>query len=204
MIKVGITGGIGSGKSTVCKIWEEMGAVVVYADDLAKELMVTDPELVSAIRSAFGGQAYREDGTLNRSWLAEAAFQRGEVGKLNALVHPAVIRSIRQKIREAEERGETMFVEEAALLLDRGRPDLFDFIVLVEADPQQRLQRVMERDGVSSDAVLSRMQKQKPPEELRKWSDFIIDNNGSRAELEQKAREVWHEMIRRKGKTERK
>jgi len=90
MIKIGVTGGIGSGKTTFCKVWESLGAFVVYADDFAKELMVTDQELINQIKETFGERSYFRDGTLNRSFLAEEAFAKGRLYELTAIVPPTM------------------------------------------------------------------------------------------------------------------
>ena len=94
MIRVGVTGGIGSGKTTLCKEWEKLGAFVVYADDLAKKLMVEDEELVKKIKSTFGDKAYDEYGSLNRQYLAQEAFEKGRVNELNNLVHPVLWKKV--------------------------------------------------------------------------------------------------------------
>lgn len=196
MVKVGITGGIGSGKSTVCRQWRKMGAVVVYADDLAKQLMVDDENLVSQLRSAFGDQTYNRDGTLNRKYLSEEAFKKGRVDELNRLVHPAVIRKVKDLIEKAEDQGSEMFVEEAALLLINGRPSLFDFIVLVSADKEKRIDWVSGRDGVSREDVVARMNKQKTIEELIPLCDFVIENNSTLSDLKQRATDLYRQMLK--------
>ncbi len=196
MVKVGITGGIGSGKSTVCRQWKKMGAVVVYADDLAKELMVDDEHLVSQLISVFGEQTYNRDGTLNRQYLSEEAFKKDRVDELNRLVHPAVIRKVKKLAEKAEAQGAEMFVEEAALLLINGRPSLFDYIVLVSADKEKRIDWVSGRDGVSREDVVSRMNKQKTIDELIPLCDFVIENNSTLSALKQRAADLYREMLK--------
>ncbi|MEX1062792.1 MAG: dephospho-CoA kinase [Balneolaceae bacterium] len=194
MVTVGITGGIGSGKSTVCAEWDKLGAVIVYADDFAKELMVGDQELVEEIRSAFGSESYFADGTLNREFLASEAFARGRADELNKLVHPVVSKRVRDRMSRAEKEGADMFVEEAALLLDKGRPDIFDYIVLVTAGKSLRLDRVSERDGAPAEDVIARMKRQRCFDELLHLCDFVISNDSSLAELRKEAVEVYHQM----------
>ncbi len=196
MVKVGITGGIGSGKTTVCKVWEGMGAVVVYADDLAKKLMVEDDDLISRIISAFGESSYHEDGSLNRQFLANKAFEKGEVEKLNKIVHPAVARKVKELMGRAEAQGADMFVEEAALLLSKGRPDIFDYIVIVTANKSDRLKWVMNRDNSGQDEILARMKKQQSFEELMPLCDFVIENDSTVQSLKRKSEDLYRQMLK--------
>ncbi len=196
MVKVGITGGIGSGKTTVCKVWEGMGAVVVYADDLAKKLMVEDDDLISRIISAFGESSYHEDGSLNRQFLANKAFEKGEVEKLNKIVHPAVARKVKELMGRAEAQGADMFVEEAALLLSKGRPDIFDYIVIVTANKSDRLKWVMNRDSSGQDEILARMKKQQSFEELMPLCDFVIENDSTVQSLKKKSEDLYRQMLK--------
>ena len=142
MVTVGITGGIGSGKSTVCEVWSEMGGFVLNADKLAKELMAADEQLKAELTETFGDGAYNADGSLNRDYLAEEAFRKGRVAELNAIVHPRLPPVVRRKMDEASREGYKVGVYEAALLLEleEERLDFFDYLVLVLADEEQRLQ----------------------------------------------------------------
>lgn len=195
MITVGVTGGIGSGKTTVCKEWEKLGAKVVYADDLAKELMITNDQLKKSLIEAFGEETYDQNGKLNRPHLIKHAFEEDRVQELNELVHPAVARKFQEISREAEKAGEEMVVEEAALLLDKGRPEYFDVIVIVTGDEEGRFKRVMDRDGVSKEKVLDRAEKQTDFEKLSHLADYIIKNNGSLDELKKKSIHLYHSIL---------
>lgn len=194
MITVGITGGIGSGKTTVCREWEKLGAYVLYADDLAKELMNTDPGIREEIIEAFGPQSYHEDGTLNRAHLTGEAFHKGRVKELNAIVHPRVYDATRRLKKQAEADGHKIFVKEAALLLQNGRPENLDCLVLVLADRAKRVKRVMERDRADEHLVQNKMQKQQDFEELRHLADYILENNGTLNELRNKARSLYSKL----------
>lgn len=191
---IGLTGGIGSGKSTVAKIWEKLGAKVVRADDLAKELMTTDPQLINKIKQVFGEESYLKDGRLNKAYLAKEAFEKGRVNELNALVHPAVFKWFEQQKAIESQKGTELLVREAALLLDKGRPDGFDKIVLVKASTDKRIQWVMQRDSISRDEVFSRIQKQISPEQMTSLADIIIENDGDLSMLEQKATFVFNQL----------
>lgn len=195
MIKVGVTGGIGSGKSTLCKIFQKHGAFVLNADDLAKKLMQQDPEIQEKLKSTFGKKSYKEDGSLNREYLAEEAFAKGRVEELNAIVHPAIPKAADQAMKEAAEGGYDLFVYEAALLLQNLRPDHLDYVILVLADQEARIRRVQERDQVEREPVLDRVEKQQNFEELQHLADIVIYNNGTLEEFEEKARELYYEIL---------
>ncbi len=197
MLKIGITGGIGSGKSTVCKIWQSLGAFVINADDLAKELMVKNETVKKEVTDVFGKDSFHPDGSLNRKYLSNEAFNKGRVEELNNIVHPAVIKEASKMIEGAEEQGFQTAVYEAALLLQKGRPDNLDHIVLVLADEEKRIDRVSKRDKVDRAAVISRASQQQEFETLTSLADFIIRNNGNQKQFELKAREVYKELIER-------
>ncbi|MBR9916535.1 dephospho-CoA kinase [bacterium] len=194
MIRVGVTGGIGSGKTTLCKEWERLGAFVVYADDLAKELMVTDEELVKKIKSVFGDEAYHEDGSLNRYYLAQEAFEKGRVSELNRLVHPVLWDKVEEISTQKEREGVDVFVKEAAILLQHGRPEDLDYVVLVEADEQQRTERVVERDNSDRKKVEGRVSAQQDFSTLRDLADFVVTNDEGVTELNEKAGSLLKEI----------
>lgn len=191
---IGITGGIGSGKTTICKVWENLGAAIYYADDAAKKLMVDDDELVSHLKEVFGKETYRVDGSLNKAHLIREAFDKGRVDSLNKLVHPAVAKDFNVFVKKAQSDGRNIVVKEAALLLIGGRPDDLDIIVLILADKSSRMARVMERDGVSGSEVENRDSKQPPFDQLTHLADYLITNDGTLKELEAKAEKIYSEI----------
>ncbi|WP_340102520.1 dephospho-CoA kinase [Rhodohalobacter sp. 8-1] len=195
MISVGITGGIGSGKTTVAKIWESLGARVIYADDLAKELMQTDPNLKEKLSDTFGEETYASDGTLNKPHLIKAAFHQNRVDELNSIVHPAIRKETKKLIKKAEESGEQIFAYEAAILLNKGRPDYLDVIVLVTSERQTRLERVSERDAADMSDVAARIAKQPEFSSLRHLVDYTIENNGSLEELREKSVRLYNQIV---------
>ncbi|MCO6478619.1 MAG: dephospho-CoA kinase [Phaeodactylibacter sp.] len=178
MLKVGITGGIGSGKTTACKVFETLGIPVYYADSQAKQLMVSDPRLVAGIKALFGPESYLRDGALNRPFIAQQVFSNDEkLKQLNALVHPAVAEDAERWHHAQENVPYTL--KEAALLFESGSYKQLDKLITVSAPEKLRIQRVMERDGVSAEEVRARMKKQMPEEEKVKRSDFVIYNDGA-------------------------
>jgi dephospho-CoA kinase len=183
MLKVGITGGIGSGKSTVCRVFEWLGIPVYDADDRAKWLMTHDAALREDIIALLGAAAYLPDGSLNRPHIAGLVFQdSGILKKLNSLVHPAVHRD-GELWHQAQNAPYTL--REAALLYESGGYRLLDKMIVVTAPVELRIQRVTARDGSERTAVEARIAQQWPEEEKAALADFIIRNDGQTALLPQ-------------------
>jgi dephospho-CoA kinase len=175
MIKIGLTGGIGSGKSIVARIFEILGAPVYHADLEAKRLMNQYPDLIKKITELLGHSAYIE-GRLDSRYVASMVFNDPEMlEKLNQLVHPAV--RIDFENWALQHSHSAYIMEEAAILFESGHFKYFDFNLLVSADEELRIKRVMLRDSVTRDSVVSRMKQQMPDSEKLKKSDFVIYNN---------------------------
>ena len=183
MFKLGLTGGIGSGKTLVCQIFEKLGVPVYYADAAARELMNSDAGLIAGIRQMFGDEAYGKEG-LNRKYLADSVFgDRVRLSGLNQLVHPAVRKDFMQWAEGQEEA--TYVIEEAAILFESGASAGMDLTVLVYAPEEIRIDRVMKRDGIKREAVRKRMEHQMSEEEKRDMADHVLVNDGSRMILPQ-------------------
>jgi len=173
MIKVGITGGIGSGKSTVCRLFAQRGVAVYDSDREAKRLMAEDAVLQQAIMMRFGVAAYTE-GELNRQYLAEQVFGNPQaLADLNGLVHPAVVRDF---ARWAEAQSGDYVILESAILFDAGLEGMVDYVVAVLAPEELRVERACRRDGTSEEAVRRRIAAQMSDDELRKRADYTIVN----------------------------
>lgn len=176
--KIGITGGIGSGKTTVCNIFETLGIPVYYADDRAKWLMMNDSALVTGIKNLFGEAAYQENGALNRQYIAQIAFNDPQkLEELNALVHPAVFRDYEDWHQSHTEVPYTL--KEAALIYETGSDKELDKVIVVTAPTELRIKRVMERDGLTREAIEARIQRQMSEEEKAQRADFVINNDMS-------------------------
>lgn len=195
MVTVGVTGGIGSGKSTVCEEWARLGAYMLNADALAKELMVTNKAIRAELVQTFGEQTFTDGGELNRAYLAEEAFRKERVAELNAIVHPRLPAEVRKRMQKAENKGYKMGVYEAALLLESNQLGYFDYLVLVLADESRRLEWVGERDAASAEDIKSRMEKQRNFEASAGRADVVIRNDGTLDQLKQKAREVYRQLM---------
>jgi dephospho-CoA kinase len=176
MLKIGITGGIGSGKTTICKVFETLGIPVFYADTVAKLLMTADPILVEGVKKAFGSKSYHQDGTLNNQHIAAIVFnEKIELDKLNALVHPAVFNAFEAWVVDSAATAPYV-LKEAALLFESGSYQLCDKNILVTAPLAVKLERVMSRDHVTEAQVLARMDKQFTDEHKAKMADYFISN----------------------------
>lgn len=182
-LNIGITGGIGSGKTLVCRIFSVLGIAVYDADREAKALMNTHPDLIDSLKENFGEQVYGPDGKLDRSYLAGEVFgDQEKLDLLNGIVHPIVIQA---GVEWMQAQEGPYSVKEAALLFESGSYQANDYNILVFAPAEERIRRVMTRDGVSREQVLARMDKQMPEDEKMKRADFIIYNDGSRALIPQ-------------------
>lgn len=201
MIVVGVTGGIGSGKTTVCREWEKLGAYLFYADSEAKKLMVRSQDVIKQIKKTFGENSYHEDGSLNKPHLIREAFDAGRVEELNNIVHPAVGKAFEKACKKAEKQGYNVAVKEAALLLNNGRPGMLDKVIIVSGDKNIRLRRVMERDQSSSSKIKKRMEHQPDFERMAHMADYVIDNNGTLAELIKEAKKVYHQLVEKANST---
>ncbi|RZK17412.1 MAG: dephospho-CoA kinase [Pedobacter sp.] len=185
MYKVGITGGIGSGKTTVCQVFEVLGIPVFYADTEAKNMMIQDDLLIEGIKSTFGKESYFQDGTLNNKHIASIVFNnKSELEKLNALVHPAVFRAF-DAWEETIDKKVPYTLKEAALLFESGSYKMCDTTILVTAPLEVKLARVMQRDGVTAEQVKARMDKQLSDEEKAKFANHFIVNDESKAIITQ-------------------
>jgi dephospho-CoA kinase len=184
MLKVGITGNIGSGKTTVCKIFEVLGIPVFYADDAAKDVMVTDAELITGIKQTFGNQAYFDDATLNRKHIAGIVFNdKEQLAKLNALVHPAVFRAFDAWV--ASQKNAPYVLKEAAILFESGSYKKCDRAIMVTANLDLRIKRVTARDGITADEVKSRNDRQFSEEKKLSMADDVIINDDTQLVIPQ-------------------
>lgn len=196
MTTLGVTGGIGSGKTTVCRMLEELGARVFYADIEAKRLMQEDPEVRAEIQAAFGAESYDAEGNLNRTHLAEKVFGSDEdVARINAIVHPRVFEAFEEARQKAQREGVALLVHEAALIFEAGAEKHLDAVAVVDAPEAIRIRRVTARDDVPPEAVRARMGHQLPPEELRRRADYVIDNSGSKRDLHTEVERVFRAVL---------
>jgi dephospho-CoA kinase len=177
-LQIGITGGIGSGKSLVCKIFQCLGVPVYDADSRAKALMTTDGILISQIKKEFGNLSYHTDGTLNRKHISEAAFgDPGKLKTLDALVHPRVAENYSAWVGE---QSHPYVIKEAALLFEAGSYKTLDKIIVVSAPESLRIKRVIARDPQRSEQMVKDIiSSQMPESEKTSRADFVVVNDES-------------------------
>ena len=200
MLKVGLTGGMASGKTTVLATFASLGAHTLRADAVAHDLMNPGEAVYERIVAAFGPDILAAEGTIARPKLAAAAFP-ARIGELNAIVHPAVLAfedDWMRRMAEADPAG--VAICEAALLIEAGGLVRFDRLIVVSCTLEQKIARFAARTSMSPEAaaveVRRRMASQMPEEEKVKLADFVIDNSGSREQACQRVQEIWTELTR--------
>jgi dephospho-CoA kinase len=182
MLKVGITGGIGSGKSTVCQVFETLGIPVFYADGAGKYLLENDSAIISSVKALFGDEVYM-GGVLDREKIAAIVFKdKAILGKLNNIIHPAVIR---YSVQWMEKQRAPYVLKEAAIFFESGSYKEMDVMIGVYAPRKLRILRVMERDSASQEKILERMSYQMSEEEKMKRCNFVITNDDVQAVIPQ-------------------
>lgn len=199
MLRVGLTGGVACGKSTVARMFADLGATIVDADTIAHELYRPGHELLQELVKHFGPEILKSDGELDRAKLATLVFDGGRVDELNKIVHPAVIRQQDQWMRSlGEQNPYAVAIVEAALILEAGVKDHFDRIMVVTCKPTQKIARFAHRSGMSEDAaradVERRNKAQMPDEEKARRADFVIDNSGTIEETRHQVQRIYSEL----------
>jgi dephospho-CoA kinase len=200
MLKVGLTGGIACGKSTVLEMFAALGAHTLRADTVAHGLMAPGEKMYARIVAAFGKEILADDGTIARAKLAAAAFP-ARIAELNAIVHPVVLDYEDEWMRQIGElEPNAVAMCEAALLIEAGGMRRYDRLIVVTCTLEQKIARFAERSGVSEEAsrveVERRMAAQMAEAEKTKLADYVIDNSGGREEAAKRVREIWVELER--------
>jgi dephospho-CoA kinase len=190
---VGLTGGIGAGKSTVARLLAERGAIVLDADLAARAVVEPGTDGLAEVVRAFGDGMLREDGSLDRAALAAVVFTDEEqLKRLNAIVHPRVRAWMAAQVAEVPQGA--VVVQDVPLLVEGGSRRLFDFIVVVDADDETRIKRLVVDRGMTEDEARSRIAAQASRAERNAAADRIIDNSGGRTELATAVSELWSEL----------
>ena len=196
MLKVGLTGGLASGKSFVGRALADLGCLVIQADVLGRQVLEEGGETYKAVVATFGQDILDPDGGINRRRLATIVFSDPEqLAKLNALVHPPV--KVRERDLAAEfarEHPHGIAVTEAAILVETGSYKDYDRLIVAVCRPEQQVERSMERDGVSREEVLNRLRRQMPLEDKVKYADFVIDTSGSKENTLEQVRKVYESL----------
>ncbi len=194
MLKIGITGGIGTGKTTACRMFERIGIKVYYADERARWIQNNNPVVIESIKELFGKEIY-QDGLLKRDQVSRIVFSdRTKLDLLNMIVHPAVIEDAANWQKAEKERGAIYTLKEAALLFESGSYKQLDKIIVVTADDEVRIERVMKRDKINKEEVLQRINNQMPQSEKEKLADFILYNDNFES-LEKQVASLHHQIL---------
>ena len=197
---VGVTGGLGSGKSTVCRFLSELGCALFEADKVARELQLKDSEVIEGISGLFGAEVYSFDRAgelvLDRKTIASIVFSSPEkLEALNRLIHPKVFSEFRKAVQEASLHGIKILVKEAAILFESGSNRQLDVVVVVTADEEQRIERALRKGLGSREEIMQRIARQWPQERLIAEADYVLVNKGSPDELKKETEALYSRLL---------
>ncbi|UFQ15027.1 MULTISPECIES: dephospho-CoA kinase [Streptomyces] len=196
MLKVGLTGGIGAGKSEVSRLLVASGAVLIDADKIAREVVAPGTAGLAAVVEAFGREILSADGSLDRPRLGALVFADADkLAALNAIVHPLV--GARSAELERSAPAEAVVVHDVPLLTENGLAPLYDVVVVVDASPETQLDRLVRLRGMSEEDARARMAAQATREKRLEIADIVIDNNGPLEGLQERVADVWADLVRR-------
>lgn len=186
---IGLTGGIGSGKTMVTSIFKSLQIPVYESDERGRYLLDHDPEVIREIKSLLGHEAYTADNTADRKWIASRAFADRELlKKMNAIIHPAVFNDLKKWAAQSSQSEAPYLIQESAIFFEENLTERFDKIIIVVADEETRIQRVMQRDKVQREDVIKRMQHQWKDAQKIPLSDFVIYND--QRNLEEQVKDI--------------
>ncbi|KUL68489.1 MULTISPECIES: dephospho-CoA kinase [unclassified Streptomyces] len=196
MLKVGLTGGIGAGKSEVSRLLVEHGAVLIDADRIAREVVAPGTPGLAAVVEAFGDDVLAADGSLDRPKLGAIVFADPErLAVLNSIVHPLV--GARSRELEEAAAADAVVVHDVPLLTENGLAPLYDLVIVVDAGPATQLDRLVRLRGMTEEDARARMAAQATREQRRAIADIVIDNDVPLEELRRRVKDVWEELVRR-------
>lgn len=193
-MNIGLTGGIASGKSSVSEFLVSLGAILIDADQIAREVMLPGHPVLAAVAKQFGQGVLLEDGTLNRKKLGEFVFNHPEqLQALNEITHPAIRQEMRERrLKYEEQYPERLIVSDIPLLYESGLEDGYEQIMLVYVPRAVQLERLMKRDGMDKEQAIRRLEAQMDIEEKKQKADIIIDNSGDFEETKKQILAFWH------------
>lgn len=198
MLRVGLTGGLATGKSFVGRILEDLGCRLLKADALGHEAIEPGGPAFESVLAEFGREMLDETGHIDRRKLAGEVFDKPDrLAALNAIIHPVVIAREEEWMRHVEAAGpHTIAIVEAAILIETGSHKRFDKLVLTVCSREQQIERAMKRDKLTREEVLSRLERQMPLDEKRKFADFVIDTSGEKAATERQVEQLYAALQR--------
>ena len=195
MLKIAITGGAGSGKTTVARMFRELGAEVVDADAAAREAVAVGTPAWQELRRLFGEEYFHPDGELNRGKVAQLVFADPEARKkLNDLVHPRVAAALQRRLKELERQGVGLVLVDVPLLFEAGLESAYDRVIVVYVDPEDQVRRLQDRDGRGDEEIAGLLKAQWPLADKASRADFVVDNRGPLEETGKQVQEIWAEL----------
>jgi dephospho-CoA kinase len=195
MLVIGLTGGIGSGKSTVSNMLRELGAVIIDADVIARQVVRPGEPAWQELQERFGREIIRPDGSLDRRRLGEIAFHNSQaLQDLNRITHPRIRERIIERIDQLRQMNVRVVVVDAPLLLEAGLTDIVDQVWVVDVDHETLVKRVQLREGFTAEQVEARLQAQMASEEKRRRADVVIDNRGNVGQTQEQVLQLWHKI----------
>ena len=199
MLKVGLTGGIGCGKSHILREFHKLGVYTIDADEIAHEVILPDQSAYEQILETFGPEILASDRTIDRKKLGEKVFSDEKAReKLNRIVHPLVLEEVARRVAQFEEREDPtspIIMVDAALMVETGSYRKYDSVVVVYCPPQVQLQRVIARDRLSEEEALQRIESQMPLLEKIKYADYIIESSGKLSETKEQVKPIFTELV---------
>jgi len=194
---IAVTGGIGSGQSTACNLFQKLGCKIIDVDLKAKQIIQKDVLLQKELKKVFGNDIFFKDGNLNRKKLAHLAFSdEVRTMELNKLFHPRMVAEVIEEMETARfSLKYPLIIVDAALVFELSIEKMFDAVIVVYANLSNRIKRVMARDGLARAEVMSRVRRQIPLDEKKIWADFVIDNNGTVDDLKKQTDHIYEELI---------
>ena len=197
---VGVTGGLGSGKSMVCRFFSELGCKLFESDKIAKELQLHDPDVIKGISELFGSTVYSHDAAggmvLDRKKIAATVFSAPDkLDALNRLIHPRVFHEFRKAVLAAEQQGTKILVKEAAILFESRGNEGLDAVIVVVADQQERLERAVQKGMGQREEIMRRIATQWPQEKLMAKADYVLFNQGSLDDLKKETEALYRTLL---------
>jgi len=197
MLRIGLTGGIGTGKSTASKILKEFGAFIFDADKEAKKILLSNETIKGELISEFGTDIMTGDGDLDNNKLARVAFQdQNHQLTLNTIVHPYVFKEIDKNFDKVQNSGKhDIFIVDAALIYESGADTHMDYVIVITALIKTRMERALARETLNREEILRRIDLQWPEEDKASLADFVIHNDGSEEDLKKNISEIYTELV---------
>ena len=201
MLKVGLTGGLATGKTYVAGLLEKLGCYIIHADQLGHEVLLPGGEAYDDVVAEFGSAVVAADGTIDRKALGSAVFSNPDrLEVLNALVHPHVFRRQNEFFDTVAQRdAHAVVVSEAAIMIETGSYKRYDRLMLTACPPEVQIQRFVERESATEEEARERLARQMPLDEKKKFADCIIDTSGTKAETERQVREIYLQLKKEAG-----